>query len=252
MKTLETTQEGNDSMCHNAVGLFRLTVVLVLFFSQYLTPPARALEPQLDAPASEKWATSEGQWNGQFGNNWNVRFDGRPFSCNPSAQYHGAVCRAIAWGKYRAVERYIADTDGNVCTFFGEVDEGIVKGQYHCKNGGPYDWHARVSSLDHNAVSVPLAIAERWSTSEGQWSGQFSNQWDAKFDGSAFSCNPSAQYHGTVCRAIAWGNYRAVERYQASTDGNSCTFFGTVVGGVVSGQYHCNNGGPYAWHAVVR
>jgi hypothetical protein len=93
---------------------------------------------------------------------------------------------------------------------------------------------------------------EHWVTTEGGSPGQFTGSWDVKFDGSSFACDPQTpQFHGTQCRAIAWRDYRAVERFSAPTDSNTCTFFGKFADHKLTGTYHCNNGGPFVWTATI-
>jgi hypothetical protein len=92
---------------------------------------------------------------------------------------------------------------------------------------------------------------ERWKTTEGFKLGDYQNEWDVKFDGSAFSCAPDKRFGTTECRALAWGNDRAVQRDRTSDD-NPCTFFGTVAGDTIRGTYDCKNGGPWEWHAKIE
>jgi hypothetical protein len=98
-------------------------------------------------------------------------------------------------------------------------------------------------------LRMPRPLApEHWQTTEAN--GLFSNSWDVKYDGSSFPCAPSPGFNGGLCRASAWGSMRAVERYQPA-DNNPCSFFGSVTGDTVSGEYYCRIGGTYKWSARI-
>jgi pimeloyl-ACP methyl ester carboxylesterase len=93
---------------------------------------------------------------------------------------------------------------------------------------------------------------EHWKTVEGEFPGQFSNNWEVKFDGTTFSCPPSPAYGETLCKAVASGNTRVVQRFQ-TTDNNTCTFYGTVDGDSVRGTYTCSRvKGSFEWHATIH
>lgn len=94
---------------------------------------------------TERWQVVEGEFPGQFTNMWEVRFDGKPFSCAPSPSYGETLCTAIASGNDRVVKRFVT-TDNNPCTFTGTVNGNVVSGTYSCTRiKGPFDWHANIS-----------------------------------------------------------------------------------------------------------
>jgi hypothetical protein len=92
----------------------------------------------------EKWQTVEGEVANQFTNLWEVRFDGKPFSCPPSPTYGQTLCTASASGNERTVKRFLT-IDNNPCTFEGTVNDNIITGTYSCTRiKGPFDWHATI------------------------------------------------------------------------------------------------------------
>ena len=97
--------------------------------------------------------------------------------------------------------------------------------------------------------SSPSRSTEHLKTVEGEFPGQFANQWDVTFDGTTFSCPPSPAYGETLCKAVA--STRVVQRFQ-TTDNNPCTFYGTVDGDFVKGTYTCSRvKGTFEWHATI-
>jgi len=92
----------------------------------------------------ERWQTVEGEFPGQFSNVWDVRFDGKTFSCPPSPAYGQTLCTASASGNERFINRFLT-VDNNPCTFHGTVNENTVTGTYSCtREKGPFDWHATI------------------------------------------------------------------------------------------------------------
>lgn len=109
-----------------------------------------------------------------------------------------------------------------------------------------------LNNVDQHPPSPKSHASEHWTTAEGASPGQFSNEWEVRFDGKPFSCPPSPSFGEALCTAVASGNTRAVQRFK-TTDNNQCTFYGNVEGGVVRGTYNCSrNGGPFEWHAIIR
>jgi hypothetical protein len=112
--------------------------------------------------------------------------------------------------------------------------------------GWPADWRPLIAQKP--ATHAP----EHWKTVEGEFAGQFSNEWDVTFNGAPFSCPPSPQYGETLCTGVASGDTRVVQRFQ-TTDNNPCTFYGTVVGNFIKGTYTCSKiKGTFEWHATIR
>jgi len=115
--------------------------------------------------------------------------------------------------------------------------------------GWPLDWRGLVAAQSQNKSSA--INTERWQVIEGEFSNQFNNMWDVRFDGKPFPCAPSPTYGETLCTAIASGNERVVKRF-VTTDNNPCTFEGTVNDKIITGKYSCTRvKGPFDWHATI-
>jgi hypothetical protein len=110
-----------------------------------------------------------------------------------------------------------------------------------------------IFAIDKQATVIPpnKPGQQQWQTVEGEFSGQFNNVWDVRFDGKPFSCAPSPNYGQTLCTAMESGTEVSVNRY-VTTDDNPCIFHGTVIGDSISGTYQCTKKkGPYEWHATI-
>jgi hypothetical protein len=97
-------------------------------------------------PPDECWRTSEGEFLNQFRNNWDVVFDGSPFSCAPSTNYGKTLYTAEKSGNTRTVHRF-ETVDDNPCTFTGTANGNYIDGTYTYHKEqfrGPFRWSAAI------------------------------------------------------------------------------------------------------------
>jgi hypothetical protein len=212
-----------------------------------------------DKIQSTKWGIKETE-------TWRGAWDLTPASCNVwtgTGSVSNSANQTVTYkvdviisGTYVGAKRY-QTSDGNDCTFFGELSNSEVSGQYYCRrNGGPYEWSAsdvsQPQSICHSTPPVPTN--HNWSMKEipdndipGRWElrGATANVWTGK----GYLRNPTIAYDLQVIRTE---NFFAARR-TASTDGNNCTYFGnflTKASGehIILGPYYCSNSGLVRGH----
>jgi hypothetical protein len=139
-------------------------------------------------------------------------------------------------------------SDGNDCEMQGTIgsDGTSVTGTYRCKSGGPYNWSAKIRCT----VNVNCGLGVRWEEQEEGWTAV----WTRRGNSNVFDVSSSKS--GMTLTAVQTininGNQVAINR-TFSSDGNTCEMQGTIgVDGVtVTGTYHCKNGGPFSWKAII-
>lgn len=97
---------------------------------------------------AETWSVTEGkdhEWVGQ----WTRQGNTNKFSCQQRSSSGSTLTATIVVTESgnTVSAKKINSSDNNNCNYSGTRNGNAVQGDYYCSNGGPYEWHAYISSM---------------------------------------------------------------------------------------------------------